>query len=95
MMICVGLTCRDVRGGEFSLNSCFKIHSINLHQSSPAVFGSSAADRGLLCTGLLSVMSPKYSPADVGNVITLPLNQSLEVVSTKYNSFSTVGQILI
>lgn len=40
-------------------------------------------------------MSPERSPADLGNVVALPLNQPLEVVSTKYPLFSIAGQILI
>lgn len=59
----------------FIKSSCFKIRSIKLHLSSPAAFGSLTADSWLSCTGLLSIMSPEYSPADLGNVVTLPLNQ--------------------
>lgn len=59
------------------------------------MFGSLAADRWLSCTGLLSIMSPEYSPADLGNVVSLPLNRSLRAVSTKCPSISTAGQILI
>lgn len=47
------------------------------------MLGTFTADRWLLCTGLLPIMSPEHLPADLDNVVMLGLNHSLDLVSTK------------
>lgn len=74
--------CRDAwKMNVYSI--CILKCVIKLHLSSPAVLGTFTADRWLLCTGLLPIMSPEHLPADLDNVVTLGLNHSLDLVSTK------------